>query len=48
MLYDDAHQFFGWPARPQVFDPKGAGASVYANEAKRKIGAELRAIRATR
>jgi type I restriction-modification system DNA methylase subunit len=42
VLYDDAHQFFGWPARPQVFDPKGAGARVYADEVKRKIGAELR------
>jgi hypothetical protein len=39
--YDDAQQFFGWPDRPQVFDPKGAGACVYADEVKRKIGAEL-------
>jgi len=42
VLYDDAHQFFGWPDRPQVFDPKGAGARAYADEVKRKIGAELR------
>jgi hypothetical protein len=42
VLYDDAHQFFGWPARPQVFDPKGAGAHLYAEEVKRKIRAELR------
>lgn len=42
MLYDDAHQFFGWPDRPRVFDPKGAGARAYADEVKRKIGAELR------
>lgn len=41
MLYDDAYQFFGWPARQQVFDPKGAGARVYAIEVKRKIGTEL-------
>ncbi|MBN1360416.1 MAG: N-6 DNA methylase [Sedimentisphaerales bacterium] len=41
MLYKDAHQFFGWPARPQVFDPKGAGARAYADEVKRKIGLEL-------
>jgi hypothetical protein len=41
VLYDDAHQFFGWPARPQVFDPKGAGARLYADEVKRKICAEL-------
>lgn len=41
MLYDDAHQFFGWPTRPQVFDPRGAGARAYTDEVKRKIGAEL-------
>lgn len=41
MLYDDAYQFFGWPDRPQVFDPQGAGARAYADEVKRKIGAEL-------
>jgi hypothetical protein len=41
VLYDDAYQFFGWPARPQVFDPKGAGARLYADEVKRKICAEL-------
>lgn len=41
MRYDDAHQFFGWPARGQVFDPKGAGARVYASEVRRKICAEL-------
>jgi len=39
--YNDAQQFFGWPDRPQVFDPKGAGARAYADEVKRKIGAEL-------
>lgn len=42
MRYDDAHQFFGWPDRQQVFDPKGAGARAYADEVKRKIGMELR------
>jgi type I restriction-modification system DNA methylase subunit len=42
VLYDDAHEFFGWPDRSQVFDPKGAGARAYAGEVKRKIGAELR------
>jgi hypothetical protein len=42
VLYDDAHQFFGWPDRSRVFDPKGAGAHAYADEVKRKIGAELR------
>jgi hypothetical protein len=42
MRYDDAHKFFGWPDRPQVFDPKGAGARVYADEVKRKIAGELR------
>ncbi|HSW63182.1 MAG TPA: N-6 DNA methylase [Dissulfurispiraceae bacterium] len=42
MLYDDAHQFFGWPDRPQVFDPQGAGSRVYADEVKRKVAEELR------
>jgi hypothetical protein len=42
VLYDDAHRFFGWPDRPQVFEPEGAGARAYADEVKRKIGAELR------
>ncbi len=41
MLYKDAHRFFGWPDRPQVFEPEGAGARAYADEVKRKIGAEL-------
>jgi len=41
VLYDDAHQFFGWPDRSQAFEPEGAGARVYAEEVKRKIGAEL-------
>ena len=42
MRYDDVHQFFGWPDRPQVFDPQGAGARAYADEVKRKIRSELR------
>ena len=42
MLYDDANEFFGWPDRPQVFEPAGAGARAYADEVERKIGAELR------
>ncbi len=41
MLYKDAHRFFGWPDRPQVFEPEGGGARAYADEVKRKIGAEL-------
>jgi hypothetical protein len=40
--YDDVYQFFGWPDRRQVFEPNGAGARVYADEVKRKIGSELR------
>jgi len=42
VLYNDAHRFFGWPVRSQVFDPKGAGARAYADEVKRKIGLGLR------
>jgi type I restriction-modification system DNA methylase subunit len=42
MLLDDAHNQLGWPGQDQVLEPVGAGARVYADFAKEKIGAALR------
>jgi hypothetical protein len=42
MLLDDAHNSLGWPSSDQVLEPVGAGARVYADFAKQKIGATLR------
>jgi hypothetical protein len=41
MLLDDAHNSLGWPSPDQVLDPVGAGARVYADFAKQKIGVAL-------
>jgi type I restriction-modification system DNA methylase subunit len=41
MLLDDAHNSLGWPSAAQVLEPVGAGARVYADFAKQKIGAAL-------
>jgi hypothetical protein len=37
MLYDDIHNWLGWPGRDQAFEPSGAGAQVYAEFAKKKL-----------
>lgn len=37
MLYDDVHNWLGWPDPEQVFEPSGAGAKVYAEFARKKI-----------
>jgi type I restriction-modification system DNA methylase subunit len=42
MLLDDAHNQLGWPCQKQVLEPVGAGARVYADFAREKIGAALR------
>jgi len=41
MLLSEAHSILGWPSPAQVLDPTGSGARVYADFAKRKIGAAL-------
>jgi type I restriction-modification system DNA methylase subunit len=42
MLLDEAHDSLGWPARKQVLHPEGAGARVFADFARQKIGEALR------
>jgi len=42
MLLDRAHDWLGWPDPKQVFEPEGAGAKVYADFAKQKIGEALK------
>ena len=37
MLYADIHNWLGWPAPEQAFEPSGAGAKVYAEFARKKI-----------
>ncbi len=37
MLYDDIHDWLGWPNRKQAFEPSGAGAKVYAEFAQKKL-----------
>jgi hypothetical protein len=37
MLYADIHNWLGWPAPEQAFEPSGAGAKVYADFAQQKI-----------
>ena len=37
MLYDDIHNWLGWPDSKQAFAPAGAGAKVYADFAQKKI-----------
>src|ERR1035438_7114228 len=41
MLLDDAHNSLGWPSPEQVLEPRGAGAHIYAEFAKQKIGVAL-------
>ncbi len=42
MLYAYTYHWLGWPQPDQVFEPKGAGASVYAEFARTKIGGALK------
>lgn len=42
MLLNEAHNSLGWPSADQVLEPVGAGARVYADFAKQKIGVALR------
>lgn len=42
MLLDAACENLGWPSRDQIFQPKGAGPSVVAGLAERKLGESLR------
>jgi methylase of polypeptide subunit release factors len=42
MRLDHAHDWLGWPNPGQILDPEGAGAKVYADFAKQKIGAALK------
>lgn len=42
MLYDATQHWLGWPLAEQVFEPAGAGARVYAEFARRKIGGALK------
>jgi len=37
MRYADIHNWLGWPAPEQAFEPSGAGAKVYADFAQKKI-----------
>src|SRR5260221_9988754 len=41
MLYDDIHNWLGWPSSEQAFEPSGAGAKVYADFAKKKLVGSL-------
>jgi len=42
MPYDSVYHWLGWPQPEQVFEPEGAGASVYAEFARNKIGGALK------
>jgi hypothetical protein len=42
MLYDDIHDWLGWPNREQAFEPSGAGAKIYAEYAQKKVIEALR------
>ena len=42
MLIDEACDFFGWPASPTLFNPKGKGAAVVATAVARRIGEPLK------
>ena len=37
MLYDDIHNWLGWPGPEQAFEPSGAGAKAYADFAQKKF-----------
>lgn len=41
MRYDQAQSWLGWPRPEQAFEPEGAGARVYAEFARKKIGGAL-------
>ena len=41
MLLDKAREWLGWPESQQITKPSGAGAKIYAEFAKRKIGDSL-------
>lgn len=41
MLYDDIHNWLGWPDWKQTFEPHGAGAKVYAEFARKKLSGVL-------
>lgn len=42
MLLDRAHEWLGWPDPGQILEPEGAGAKVYGDFAKQKIGDALK------
>ena len=42
MLLDQAHDWLGWPHPREILEPPGAGAKVYADFAKQKIGEALK------
>ncbi|MBC7852168.1 MAG: N-6 DNA methylase [Pirellulaceae bacterium] len=41
MRLDQAREWLGWPESQQITNPSGAGAKIYADFAKRKIGESL-------
>ena len=41
MLYDDVHNWLGWPDGEMTFTPSGEGAKVYAEFAQKKIRSAL-------
>jgi type I restriction-modification system DNA methylase subunit len=42
MNYDEIHDWLGWPAPEQTFNPEGAGAKVHAGFARKKILEEIK------
>ena len=41
MLYDDVHNWLGWPDGEMTFTPSGEGVKVYAEFAQKKIQSAL-------